>query len=371
MSVTSQQKTNLLAPYQLGTLTLKNRLVMAPMTRSRAKAGNVPGDLASLYYRQRSTAGLIISEGTQVSPQGVGYIATPGIHTAGQVEGWKKVTQAVHEAGSLIFLQLWHVGRVSHPSFHQGELPVAPSAIGFKGESYTLEGPKPVVTPRALETAEIRGIVEDFRRGAALAKEAGFDGVEIHGANGYLPDQFLQNGTNQRTDEYGGSVENRSRFLLEITRAAMDEWGSERVGVRLSPSGNNSGISDSDPALIFDYVVKQLDQLNLAYLHLMEPFVPQPDNPKFIHSVAAHFRPLYSGTLIINAGFDQEKSMQILKEGKADLVSFGRLFLANPDLPERFAKNAPLNPANPSTFYGGDAKGYIDYPTLEEVSLTT
>ncbi|MBC7919486.1 MAG: alkene reductase [Ferruginibacter sp.] len=366
MANSTQETTDLLAPYRMGPLTLKNRVVMAPMTRSRAKEGNVSGDLAPLYYQQRAGAGLIITEATQVSPQGIGYVHTPGIHGPEQVAGWRKVTDAVHQAGGLIFLQLWHVGRISHASFHGGELPVAPSAIKADGESYTYEGPKPMPVPRALETREIPGIVEDFRRGAAYAKEAGFDGVEVHGANGYLIDQFLQDVSNHRTDEYGGSVENRARFLLEVTRAVIGEWGADRVGVRLSPSGHMGSMGDSNPALIFDYAVKELDQLGLAYLHLMEPFAPQPDNARFIHVVTDHFRPLYSGTLMTNAGYDQTKAEKVIRQGTADLVSFGQLFLANPDLPERFRRNAPLNNPDSNTFYGGGAQGYIDYPTLAE-----
>ncbi len=353
---------DLFSPVRAGALDLSNRIAMAPMTRSRADEGNVPSDLAVTYYTQRASAGLIITEATQVSPQGVGYLNTPGIHSEAQIAGWQKVTKAVHTAGGQIVLQLWHVGRVSHPSFHGGALPVAPSAIGFEGEVYTSEGLQRYVTPRALELSEIAGIVEQFQQGARNAKEAGFDGVEVHGANGYLLDQFLQDISNQRTDEYGGSVENRARLLLEVTQAVVEVWGAERVGVRLSPSGTISGMGDSNPAQTFGYAVQELAKFGLAYLHLMEPFVHEPG---MIDPVINHFRPLYSGVIITNNAYTFDSATQVVQSGQADIVSFGQLFLANPDLPERFRVQAELNQLDRSTFYGGGAKGYTDYPALE------
>jgi N-ethylmaleimide reductase len=357
---------NLFTPIQLGRYELPNRIVMAPLTRNRAGAGNVPQALNALYYQQRASAGLIITEASQVCLQGQGYPATPGIHSTAQVEGWKTVTQAVHDNGGRIFLQLWHVGRISHPSFQpEGALPVAPSAIQPKGDAMTYDGMQPFVTPRALELEEIPGIIEQYRQGAENALEAGFDGVEVHGANGYLLDQFLRDGTNHRTDAYGGSLENRARLLLEVTQAAVDVWGSDRVGVRLSPSSTFNDMTDSDPNITFGYAIQALNAFNLAYLHLLEPSeadlryggTPIPTRA---------LRPLYNGTLMVNWDYDQASGHQAIAEGHADLVSYGKLFIANPDLPRRFQENAPLNEPNPNTFYGGGAEGYTDYPSLEE-----
>jgi N-ethylmaleimide reductase len=357
---------NLFTPMQLGRYELPNRIVMAPLTRNRAGAGNVPQLLNALYYQQRASAGLIISEASQVCPQGQGYPATPGIHSTEQVEGWKAVTQAVHEKGGRIFLQLWHVGRISHPSFQpEGALPVAPSAIQPKGDAMTYEGMQPFVTPRALELDEIPGIIDQYRQGAKNALEAGFDGVEVHGANGYLLDQFLRDGTNHRTDAYGGSLENRARLLLEVTQAVVEVWGSDRVGVRLSPSSTFNDMADSDPKTTFSYAIQALNAFNLAYLHLIEPSeadlryggTPVPTR---------EFRPLYNGTLMVNWDYDQAMGHQAIASGDADLVSYGKLFIANPDLPRRFKENAPLNEPNPGTFYGGGAEGYTDYPSLED-----
>lgn len=361
----SENKT-LFTPVQLGAYALPNRIVMAPLTRNRAGKDNVPHKLNAEYYRQRASAGLIISEATQVSPQGVGYPATPGIHSDAQVEGWQLVTDAVHRQGGRIFLQLWHVGRISHPSLQpNGELPVAPSAIAPQGSAMTYSGEQPFVTPRALETDEIPGLVEDFRQGAKNALAAGFDGVEVHGANGYLIDQFLRDGTNRRTDAYGGSVENRARLLLEITQAAIDVWGSDRVGVRLSPSGTFNDMSDSDPRTTFGYAIQALNPLNLAYLHLIEP-----SEADLRHGGTAiptrEFRPLYDGTLMVNWDYDQTSGEAAIAAGNADLVSYGKLFIANPDLPKRFKLDAPLNQPDPSTFYGGGAEGYTNYPALPE-----
>lgn len=355
----------LLSPVKLGRYELPNRLVMAPLTRNRAGNGNVPHELNAVYYAQRASAGLIITEATQISPQGVGYPATPGIHSTEQVEGWKLVTKAVHDRGGRIFLQLWHVGRISHPTLQpNGDLPVAPSAIAPEGNAATYEGEKPFVTPRALETEEIAGIVEDYRRAAQNALDAGFNGVEIHGANGYLIDQFLRDGSNQRTDEYGGSIENRSRFALEVVEAVVSVWGADRVGIRLSPSGTFNSMSDSDPQALFSYLVKQLDRYNLAYIHIVEPRI---DNgaPEGQNLTAGFFRSIYSGTIIAAGGHDKESGETVVANGEADLIAYGRWYISNPDLVERFATNAELNAYDRSTFYGGTEKGYTDYPTLQ------
>jgi N-ethylmaleimide reductase len=353
----------LFSPVRLGLYTLPNRLVMAPMTRNRAGAGNVPQPMNAQYYAQRASAGLIITEATQVSPQGVGYPNTPGIHSAEQVSGWRLVTEAVHRRAGRIFLQLWHVGRISHPSLQSGGvLPVAPSAIQPKGNAYTYEGLKPFVTPRALETDEIPEVITQFRNGAQLAIDAGFDGVEIHAANGYLLDQFLRDSTNRRTDIYGGPVENRARLLLETVAAVTKIWGREHVGVRISPTNPFNDISDSDPERMFGYVAEQLGKFRLAYLHVVEA---DEHGETTGHTVDFHrLRKVFGGTYITNGGFDYTCANTSIEQGNTDLVSFGRLFLANPDLPERFAKNARLNSPDHATFYEGGENGYTDYPVL-------
>jgi len=356
--------TDLLAAFDLGPLHLPNRVVMAPMTRNRAGLGNVPGALNAAYYAQRASAGLIVSEATQVSPQGQGYSGTPGIHNAAQVAGWKLVNAAVQAAGGRIFLQLWHVGRISHPSLQPGgALPVAPSAIAPAGQAWTLDGMKPYVTPRALETREIAGIVEHYRRGALNAREAGCDGVELHGANGYLIDQFLRDGTNRRTDRYGGSAANRARFLIEVTEALVGVWGAERVGVRLSPTNPYNDIADRNPAATFATAVGELNRFGLAYLHVVEPAAGDPIAAGATPDIR-FFRKLWRGALIANKGYDRDRANAVLRDGAADLVSFATLFLANPDLPERFRRGAPFNPPDRKTFYGGGAPGYTDYPPL-------
>ncbi len=355
---------DLLSPFELGPLHLPNRVVMAPMTRNRAGPGNVPHALNATYYAQRAGAGLIVSEATQVSPQGQGYPGTPGIHSAAQVAGWKLVTDTVHDASGRIFLQLWHVGRISHPSLQpDGALPVAPSALAPAGQAWTLEGMKPYVTPRALETAEVAGVVEEFRQGARNAREAGFDGVELHGANGYLIDQFLRDGTNKRTDRYGGSALNRSRFLIEITEALIDVWGAQRVGVRLSPTNPYNDIADSNPAATFTTAVVELNRLGLAYLHVVEPGTGDPIAAGETPDIR-FFRKLWRGALIANKGYDRERANAVIRDGNADLVSFAALYLANPDLPERFRRGAAFNPPDRKRFYGGGAAGYTDYPFL-------
>jgi len=359
---------NLFSPYKLGNLELPNRIVMAPLTRQRAGEGNVPHQLNATYYVQRSTAGLIISEATQVSPQGQGYPHTPGIHSSDQVAGWRLVTDAVHQQGGRIFLQLWHVGRISHPDLQpDGALPVAPSAIAPKGQAATYQGFKPFVTPRALETSEIPQIVEQYRQGAVNALAAGFDGVEIHAANGYLLDQFLRDGTNQRTDEYGGTIENRTRLLLEVTAAVTDVWNPDRVGVRLSPSGTFNDMYDSNPLDTFGYAAQALNQFDLAYLHIFEAIESDIRHGATVVPTS-HLREKFTGTLIVNGNYNREKGDAVLAAKAADLVAFGTLFIANPDLPQRLALNAPLNQPDPTTFYGGGEKGYTDYPFLSSAS---
>lgn len=353
---------DLFTPLQLGSLALPSRIVMAPLTRMRAGDGNIPTQMNADYYAQRASAGLIISEATQVSSQGRGYARSPGIHSAEQIAGWQLVTEAVHAAGGRIFLQLWHSGRTSHPDIQKnGALPVAPSAIAAEGHAYTHEGRPDLVTPRALETEEIPGVVEQFRQGAQNALKAGFDGVEVHGANGYLIDEFLLDGSNQRTDRYGGSIVNRVRFLLEVVDAVTSVWEKNRVGVRLSPSGTNYSMTDSDRTSTFQYAVDALNTFNLAYFHLMEP--NQWGEQTGLN--AAFFRSIFKGTLMVNGDYDRQKGNAVLSNGLAELVSFGRTFIANPDLPRRLALDLPLNDPDASTFYGGGKEGYLDYPALE------
>jgi N-ethylmaleimide reductase len=356
-------------PLTLGDITLKNRVIMAPLTRMRALEGNVPYELNAEYYAQRASAGLIISEASQISQQGQGYPATPGIHSPEQVEGWKKVTQAVHAKDGKIFLQLWHVGRVSHTSFQpDGGLPVAPSAIQPKNSgTYSAEW-KPVAlgTPRALETSEIAGIVADYKAAAENAKAAGFDGVEVHGANGYLLDQFLQDGSNHRTDQYGGSIENRARLLLEVVDAVIGVWGKGRVGVRLSPYGTFGDMEDSNPIALFTYVLEQLSARGIAYAHLIEPRATSAggsdDVMQDAPSTSKLFRKSFNGVFFSAGGYTRENAMEAVASGAVDAVVFGRTYIANPDLVERLAKNLPLNRYDRSSFYGGAEKGYTDYP---------
>ena len=350
----------LFRPVELGAVALPNRVLMAPMTRSRADRAGVPGEDVVLYYVQRAAAGLIVTEATQVTPEGQGYVFTPGIHSEAQVAGWRKVTEAVHAAGGRIFLQLWHVGRISHESFQPGgALPVAPSAIRYEGETYTYEGLKPHPTPHALATGEIAGVVAQYRHGAEQAKLAGFDGVEIHGANGYLIDQFLRDGTNQRTDRYGGSPENRARFLLEVTRAVVEVWDADRVGVRLSPLGAFNGMSDSDPATTFGHAVAELDRLGLAYLHLVEQFGGPLTGEQ--EAILRSIRKRWHGPYIANGAYDGPRAAVAVASGWATAVAFGVPFIANPDLPLRLLQGTPLAKANRETFYAGGRRGYVDY----------
>jgi len=329
---------------------------MAPLTRARAGASRVPNALMAEYYRQRASAGLILSEATSVCPMGVGYADTPGIWSEEQVEGWKQVTAAVHEAGGRILLQLWHVGRISDPLFLNGQLPVAPSAIAPAGHVSLVRPVKPYVTPRALRLEEIPGIIEAYRRGAENAQRAGFDGVEIHGANGYLLDQFLQDKTNRRTDQYGGSLENRARLMLEVADAAISVWGSERVGMHLAPRGDSHDMGDSDPLKTFTYVARELGKRKLAFLCVREALGPDRIGPQL--------KAAFGGPYVANEGFTFETASQLLAAGEADAVAFGVPFIANPDLPERFRRRAPLNEPDPTTFYAPGPKGYTDYPTL-------
>jgi N-ethylmaleimide reductase len=353
----------LLASYDLGTLPLPNRLVMAPMTRNRAPGG-VPNDRMVEYYVQRASAGLIVTEGAQIAPVAQGYQDTPGVYSEGQRDGWRRVTDSVHHAGGRIFAQLWHVGRVSH-SYYHGRTPVAPSPIPPPGKAYIPTGPLPYETPHALSISEIRGVVDQFRRAAVIAREAGFDGVEIHGANGYLIDQFLRTGANQRGDEYGGSIANRLRFLLEVTQAVIAVWPERRVGVRLSPGGTTNGAVDEDPVATFSAAFAALDGLpELAYLHVVEAPVGTngPDERDVCATELA--RSLYSGTLISTGGYSPESGEHMLEKHCADLIGFGRLYIANPDLLERVRASAPLNDPDRSTFYSHGDHGYLDYPTL-------
>ncbi|WCM95221.1 alkene reductase [Acidovorax sp. NCPPB 2350] len=358
-------KKALFEPYPLGPLTLANRIVMAPLTRNRAGAGLVPGELASTYYAQRASAGLIITEATQVSAQAQGYQDTPGLYTPGQIAGWRKVTDAVHAKGGRIFVQLWHVGRVSHVDVQPGgAAPVAPSAIRAATKTFVNNGFADTSEPRALEPHELPGIVDDFRQAAANAIAAGFDGVEIHGANGYLLEQFIKDGANQRTDAYGGSIKNRSRLLLEVATAVAKEIGADRTGVRISPVSPANGISSSDPQPQYDDLVEQLSTLGIVYLHVVEGATGGPrDVAPFDYDA---LRRRFQRTYLANNGYDLELATARLDAGKADLFAFGRPFISNPDLVERLKSGAPLAQLDPATLYGGGAAGYTDYPTLAE-----
>ena len=353
---------DLFAPIRLGALTLPNRIVMAPLTRNRALPGNVPGPMTVTYYRQRASAGLIITEASPVCDEGHGYPRTPGIHSAEQVAGWRAVTDAVHAEGGRIFLQLWHVGRISHPSLQpNGAAPVAPSALKPAGQVWTGSGLQDYVTPRALARDELPGIIAAYRQAALNAQDAGFDGVEVHGANGYLLDQFLRSSTNQRDDDYGGPIGNRARLLLEVMEAVIEVFGADRVGVRLSPENRFNDISDAEPQATFDYVVDRLSPLGLAYLHVLEGDMTGQSAPGFDY---AALRRAFAGPYMANCGYDRARAMAAVAGGQADLIAFGRAFIANPDLPARLAADAPLNEADTKTFYAGEEKGYIDYPAL-------
>lgn len=362
--MTSAALPDLFTSLKMGPLMLPNRIVMAPMTRNRAGEGMVPGDLMVSYYAQRATAGLIVSEGAPISPQAVGYPNTPGLYNAEQVRGWKRVTAAVHARGGRIFAQLWHVGRISHPSLQPGGgLPVAPSALRPEGMAITAQGPQPFVAPRALTLDEITRIVEDYEAAAQNALDAGFDGVEIHAANGYLLDQFLRDGSNLRTDCYGGDPQGRMRFLLEVMDGVCSVWGASRVGLRISPLQPFNDMRDSNPEYLFTQLVKALNSFDLAYLHVTEMGKDAPDQagPGFDLSV---LRGLWRGLYMTNGGYDRDSATLALQSGAADMVSFGALYIANPDLVERFAAGGPFNTPDTSTYYGGGAKGYTDYPAM-------
>jgi N-ethylmaleimide reductase len=361
---------NLFSPVHVGSLVLSHRVVMAPLTRLRSEQpGDVPTDLMAEYYAQRaSEGGLIIGEATPVALTGRGYLGAPGIYHDAQIIGWRKITEAVHAKGGKMFMQLWHVGRTSHVHLTGGATPVSASVAPYDGVALTHNGWVPVSLNRALEIEEIPGIVEQFRMAAERAKLAGFDGVELHGANGYLIDQFLQDGTNKRTDKYGGSTENRARLLMEVTHAVGKVWGYDRVAVRIAPSGKWNGMKDSNPVEIFNYVVRALDPLGLAYLHVVEPrVIGSQEEAEGLPPVAVvDYRKFYKGTILAAGGFDGKGAAEIVAKGDADLVAFGRHFIANPDLPKRIRLGLPLNPYDRSTFYGGDHRGYTDYPTHEE-----
>jgi 2,4-dienoyl-CoA reductase-like NADH-dependent reductase (Old Yellow Enzyme family) len=348
--------TTLFDPIKVGALEWPNRIVMAPLTRARADAGRVPNALMAEHYTQRASAGLILSEATSVTPMGVGYADTPGIWSDEQVEGWKLVTDAVHKAGGRIFLQLWHVGRISDPSFLDGELPVAPSAVKPAGHVSLLRPMRDYVTPRALELDEIPGIVAAYRKGAENAKKAGFDGVEVHGANGYLLDQFLQSSTNLRTDAYGGSVENRARLMLEVTDACIEVWGADRVGMHLAPGGDQHDLSDANPAETFGYVARELGKRKIAFI-----FTREADTE---NALGPMIKKEFGGVWIANQQLTRARAEALVASGTADAVSWGQLYIANPDLPERLQQDAPLNKPVPETFYAKGATGYTDYPAL-------
>ena len=368
--MTAHATPNLFTPIKLGPIRLLHRVVMAPLTRLRSQVpGDIPVDLMAKYYAQRaSKGGLLISEGTPVSIGGRGFLGAPGIYRAEQVVGWRKVTDAVHAKRGYIFLQLWHVGRVSHVDMTNGDLPVAPSVLPFDGIAVTKNGFVPVSPHRALAIEEIPGLIADFRAAAENAKDAGFDGVELHGANGYVFDQFLQDGVNKRTDAYGGPVANRARLLFEALDAISEIWGADRVGVRLSPGTQYNSMSDSNPEATFGFVAERLNEYGLAYLHVIEPRVKGIETIEGIHApvAAVELRKIYTGNIIAAGGFDPESATVIVESRNADLVAFGRLFIANPDLPKRIRLGLPLNAYDRATFYNGDARGYTDYPFYEE-----
>jgi len=358
----------LFRPLRAGSLDLPNRVLMAPLTRNRAHPDGTPHAMAEEYYRQRASAGAIVTEATQISPEGKGYINTPGLHDDAHVAAWRRITDAVHAAGGRILLQLWHVGRISHVSLQPGgQAPVAPSAIRARAQTFIESGFADTSAPRALETDELPRIVADYARAAARAGEAGFDGVEVHAANGYLLDQFLRDGTNRRSDAYGGTAEARARLVLEVTEAVAGVWGADRVGIRLSPFGGFNDMADSDPEASFATVYRLLDRLGLAYLHVVERFPGAEPSAAEVEGLD-RLRALWSGPYIANGDFDAARAADWIGRGRADAVSFGRPFIANPDLPERFRRAAPLNAPDSDTFYGGDARGYTDYPFLDQAA---
>ena len=358
----------LFSPVAMGAVDLPNRVLMAPLTRNRAHPDGTPWDVAQKYYAQRASAGMIVSEATQVTPYGKGYVGTPGIHAPEHVKAWKKITDAVHAEGGRIYLQLWHVGRISHVSLlPEGATPQAPSAIRANQQTFTADGFEDCSEPHEMTTDEIADVIEAYRTGAQNARDAGFDGVEVHAANGYLIDQFLQDKTNHRDDAYGGSIENRMRFLREVLDAVTDVWDRDRVGIRLSPLGQANDMGDSDPETHFGEVYKMLSKERLAYLHVVESFYGT-DTASEEREILKRLRKLYDGFYIANGSLDAETAADVIASGHADAATFGRPFIANPDLPERFRTGAALNPQDQDTFYGGDEKGYVDYPFLKEIA---
>jgi N-ethylmaleimide reductase len=356
---------NLFEPLQLGSLVLKNRVFMAPLTRNRAHADGVPSELSATYYTQRASAGLIVTEATQISPMGNGYINTPGIHSPEQVQGWRRIVDGVHNKGGRIFLQLFHAGRISHTSLLPNNAqPVAPSAIRANSQTVIATGLTPVSDPVALTASAIKETLEDYRRAASNAKEAGFDGVEIHAANGYLIDQFLRTGSNQRTDEYGGIASNRVRFLTETIDRVLEFWDSRHVGVRISPTGSFNDMSDGNPRETFSVTVERLSSYSLGYLHIVETAQNSKGSSEEDLAMSAHLRTLWKGLYVVNGGYDRLRGDEALRTGHADAVTFGRPFIANPDLPKRLQLGAALNEPDPTTFYGGGAAGYTSYPSL-------
>lgn len=363
-----REKQALLQPYKLGNLSLKNRIIMAPMTRNRAdNPKKAPTDMHVEYYSQRAGAGLIITEGSQVSERGIGYVNTPGIHTTEQVEGWKKVTEAVHEKDGKIFMQLWHVGRISHPKFHNGDKPLAPSAINPNEQVYTPEGFEKTTEPKEMSIQEIQETIQEFKHAANMAKDAGFDGVEIHSSNGYLFHQFFNKNANQRTDDYGGNIPNRARFFFDVIEAISEVWPENQIGCRFNPSLHKSfGIVASEESIpTFDYIIEKLNAYDLAYVHLSEPFTDVSDVPYLETEIARHYRKIYKGTLMINNGFDRESGNKVIEDGDADLVAYAKWFISNPDLPKRFENKWPLARFDKDTFYTPGKKGYTDYPVYE------
>ena len=357
--------TKLFSATQLGTISIPNRMVMAPMTRGRAGDSRIPNALMAEYYAQRASAGLIITEATAIIESGYGWNGAPGMYTDAQEEGWKQVTKAVHDKGGKIFMQLWHMGRVSHPDFLDGETPVGPSAIAAAGDAHTPLGKKPYVTPRALNAEELPGIAKAYAEGAKRAIRAGFDGVEVHSANGYLLDQFLRGGSNQRDDDFGGSIENRVRFPLMVAQAVVDAIGSQRVGIRISPTSQFNDMHDSDSIALFTHYAKELNTLDLAYLHVLEAFAESHMLYAGGELNTPHLRKAYSGHFMVNAGYDEKTGETALKDGLADSIAFGIPFICNPDLVEKYQNGSPLSPPDFATFYSPGADGYTDYPTAE------
>ena len=360
-SLGEQSELSLFDAVSLGDLRLANRIVMAPLTRGRAGESRTPNPMMAEYYSQRASAGLIISEGTAISEQGYGWTGSPGIYTQAHAKGWKQVTDAVHQKGGRIFLQLWHTGRVSHPHFQNGITPIGPSAIAAIGDAYTPLGKEPYVTPRAMTQQDIAAVVGEYARSTELSKEAGFDGVEIHAANGYLIDQFIRDGSNQRTDAYGGSTKNRLRFLMEVTEAVVGAWSANRVGVRLSPTSSFNSMSDSNPDATFTAAAAVLNKYGLAYLHVLD----EDNDDRGQDRIALRMRKLYAGTYMLNQNYDFNSGTHAIKAGHADLISYGRHYISNPDLVERFRNGIPLSPLDPSSLYQGGAKGYTDYPAAK------